>query len=441
LYQGLLNNFKNGHLTIIIKGKYIFHKNLAKYFNSKNFTMKTKTILITLIAMLALTTLVFQSCEKEEEQKPNLPDVSIVDISQETDWDYCVVGKSDYFYVKANNNNIPEAVLFHSKEANKDYSIFFDGSGQLDKVVVDNYIFIFRNFNGSKVDIGVIYPNSDIELLREVETNYNWDNIGLKDATSTQAWSDLIRVASRSVAGVPCALAVALTIGSGGIAAPIAAWECGNFLLGLTVDVMENDFDVHNGFTDFVDTYGDASSGFACSSGDPVACAFSAASMALSEIADHVAEIENRSEEVNSTTAALEHGYGDVQITLTWTNTADLDLHVFDPNNEEIFWNHTHSASNGVLDVDDIDGYGPENIYWPQGEAPNGEYKVYVHHYPWPDQPSNSNYSVLITAFGETKSFSGSISFDQTIHIVDFNQNGFKNNKVTNALSITKIKK
>ena len=403
--------------------------------------MKTKTILITLIAILAVTALIFQSCKKEEEQKPNLPDVSIVDISQESDWDYWVVGKSDYFYVKANSNNNPEAVLFHSKEANKDYSIFINGSGQLDKVVVDDYIFIFRNFNGSKVDIGIIYPNGEIELLREIETNYNWDNLTYKDLANTEAWSDVIRAASRIAAGVPCALSAATAVASGGIATPIALWTCGNFLLGLTVDVMENDFDVHNGFTNFVDAYGAVSTGASCHSGDVLSCATGTASTALSELASSVAEIENMSEEVNSTTAALEHGYGDVQITLTWSNTADLDLHVFDPNNEEIFWNHPYSASNGVLDVDDIDGFGPENIYWAQGEAPNGEYKVYVHHYPWTDQPSNSNYSVLITAFGETKSFSGSISYDQTIHIVDFNHNGFKNNKATNELSITKVKK
>ena len=400
-----------------------------------------KFYLLTLVLMIFS---LYTGCKKDNgnEKKPDPPDLSVINISQESEWDYMVLGKSDYYFVKAKNSSSPEAVLFHSSEANKDYSIFID-NGKIDKVVVDDYIFLFRNFNGNKVDLGVVFPNGEVKVFRELETDYDWDAQQCIGGKSTEAWSDVIRGASRVAAGVPCALSVAAAIGSSGIATPVALWTCGNFLLGLTADVMQNDFEVHNGFTDFTNQYGLASTAVSCSSGDPVGCLSDLSSGALSEWADHQEEIENRQDDIQILEGALEYGYGDVQITLTWDNTADLDLHVFDPNDEEIYWNHPYSNSGGDLDVDDIDGYGPENIYWPENEAPNGNYGVYVHHYVWDNSgyPTTSNYTVLINAFGNIEKFTGTISLDETVHITDFNHNGFKTEVQKNTFSITKSKK
>jgi hypothetical protein len=74
---------------------------------------------------------------------------------------------------------------------------------------------------------------------------------------------------------------------------------------------------------------------------------------------------------------------GEVRITLTWDNATDVDLHVTDPFGEEIFTGlvfggNPSSASGGQLDVDDTDGFGPENIFWPENGAPTGQYKVEV---------------------------------------------------------------
>lgn len=78
------------------------------------------------------------------------------------------------------------------------------------------------------------------------------------------------------------------------------------------------------------------------------------------------------------TTGEVTPSTGAVHITLTWDNATDVDLHVIDPYGEEIYYAHRNSASGGELDVDDIDGYGPENIFWPEGGAPNGLYTVAV---------------------------------------------------------------
>ena len=86
-------------------------------------------------------------------------------------------------------------------------------------------------------------------------------------------------------------------------------------------------------------------------------------------------------------------GMGDVYVTLRWENTSDLDLYVKDPNGELIYYNHKTSASGGKLDVDDRDGYGPENIYWATGTAPSGTYTVYVEYWSGP-LPANYNVNI-----------------------------------------------
>ncbi len=78
-------------------------------------------------------------------------------------------------------------------------------------------------------------------------------------------------------------------------------------------------------------------------------------------------------------------GTGDVQVTLRWSGTADLDLAVTDPTGARISYEATSSPSGGQLDVDangSCAGDPPvENVFWPPGQAPLGEYLLEVHYY------------------------------------------------------------
>ena len=78
------------------------------------------------------------------------------------------------------------------------------------------------------------------------------------------------------------------------------------------------------------------------------------------------------------TTAPL--GTGDVQVTLQWAGGVDLDLHVIDPEGSEISFSSRSSPSGGQLDQDALSDCSGcvENIFWPPGGAPSGEYQVFV---------------------------------------------------------------
>lgn len=89
--------------------------------------------------------------------------------------------------------------------------------------------------------------------------------------------------------------------------------------------------------------------------------------------------------DTTTTTEQIDLGTGDVQVTLEWASSADLDLAVTDPTGETIsFSNPGPSATGGSLDVDQgspcgSDGdSGVENIFWPPGGAPAGAYVVTV---------------------------------------------------------------
>jgi hypothetical protein len=120
------------------------------------------------------------------------------------------------------------------------------------------------------------------------------------------------------------------------------------------------------------------------------------------------------SDPVTVTTRAVSVGSGTLQASLTWNTTADLDLWVEEPDGTTIaYYNSVSSTTGGQLDVDDVDGYGPENIFYEE-TPPAGTYTVKVDHF---SGASPTNYTVTITNNGSTQSYSGSISSNQTATI------------------------
>ena len=95
---------------------------------------------------------------------------------------------------------------------------------------------------------------------------------------------------------------------------------------------------------------------------------------------------------------------GDLLVSLTWdTDDTDLDLFVIEPSGFVVYPGDDEGPT-AELDVDDTDGYGPENIYVPPGEAAAGVYKVYVGYYDAPGDPGDvvTNATIHITTFDNT---------------------------------------
>ena len=129
-------------------------------------------------------------------------------------------------------------------------------------------------------------------------------------------------------------------------------------------------------------------------------------------------------------------GSGDIQVSLSWDTATDVDLHLVDPSNEEIYYKNKTAASGGVLDLDSnaectIDNINNENITWAKGSAPKGKFIVRVDYYEACGN-KDANYTVTVTVCGETSTYTGSFKASQAdtggkgsgVKVADFEYKG-----------------
>ncbi|WP_200974398.1 YfaP family protein [Echinicola sp. 20G] len=122
----------------------------------------------------------------------------------------------------------------------------------------------------------------------------------------------------------------------------------------------------------------------------------------------------------------LSDSNGVIQIGLSWNTESDIDLHVTDPNGEIIYFENPSSASGGYLDRDDVDGFGPENIYWTK-DILDGNYSISLVYYdPTEDAPITDCVVKVINGLGVEKSFRLSLGYfdHQKVHVANFHRQG-----------------
>lgn len=115
---------------------------------------------------------------------------------------------------------------------------------------------------------------------------------------------------------------------------------------------------------------------------------------------------------------------GQVQISLAWDDYNDLDLHLFCPSGERIYFNNKRSECGGELDVDmnvrPISNTPVENVVW-KGDAPLGTYKVGVHFYKHHRKRRTKRvcrYRLRVITHGQTKEYLGKIKYGQAMQMV-----------------------
>ena len=105
-------------------------------------------------------------------------------------------------------------------------------------------------------------------------------------------------------------------------------------------------------------------------------------------------------------------GIGDVKVTLSFDRLHDLDLHVIEPSGDQIFYQRPGSTTGGQLDLDSgancqPSAYNSENVFWPPGGAPPGEYRVSVQNYQQ-CSPGEIKFTVRIAYDDVVRTYDGS---------------------------------
>ena len=115
---------------------------------------------------------------------------------------------------------------------------------------------------------------------------------------------------------------------------------------------------------------------------------------------------------------------GAVQVSLAWDDYNDLDLHLFCPSGERIYFNNKDSECGGELDVDmnvkPVSDNAVENVVW-QNNPPKGTYKVGVHFYKYHRKRGTkrrTKYRLRVSIFGKIQEYSGMIKYGSAIQMV-----------------------
>lgn len=121
-------------------------------------------------------------------------------------------------------------------------------------------------------------------------------------------------------------------------------------------------------------------------------------------------------------------GTGDVQVTLRWSNTADLDLFVTGPDGDQVYYGSRQSSSGGQLDHDanypcaDATNSPVENVFWPVGGAPTGEYVVEVRYYSECYGEGWTRFTVDVLVDGAREIFEGDLAPGEAVTIARFSR-------------------
>ena len=118
----------------------------------------------------------------------------------------------------------------------------------------------------------------------------------------------------------------------------------------------------------------------------------------------------------------------DVQVSLMWNNYNDLDLHIVCPSGERIHGGNKVSKCGGELDVDAnirAESRKPvENVFWPEGTAPAGQFQVYVHYYKKHKKRRSKDptkFQVIASSEGVIKEYSAQLTAgDPIMHVCSF---------------------
>jgi hypothetical protein len=77
---------------------------------------------------------------------------------------------------------------------------------------------------------------------------------------------------------------------------------------------------------------------------------------------------------------------GNIQVTVAWNSSSDVDLHVYDPSGQEVYYGNRQIPSGGHLDHDanaacSVAPPTVENVYWDNPNPPRGTYRAEVRAY------------------------------------------------------------
>jgi len=376
------------------------------------YSIVKRTVLIGLLPIMIITTScgLLEGDDDEEPQAELFNGTAFSTTGNTLIPSVAVHSSGQAMSIISETNGVQPTGAIFSDTNGRSLVVYTDQNGFPKRVTSNNSIYIFDSYELNNVDVGVINPAGEISILRNLEFDsspYQNLSTSITEVGSVSAWKF-------AAVALNTAATVTSLAGSDSFMGTVRNSSMMGTCLGITKSDQQK-------ITESASKLTDVAGAFGCS-GDANACSGTMASLNTTLFNTSKGEMESKSDAISVTEGALDTGFGDVQVTLTWDTATDQDLWVTDPEGELIYWGNPNSETGGELDRDDIEGYGPENVFWESGTAPIGEYKVEVNYY---DGSPVTNYTVLIQAFRRVRTFTGQISSEETKLITTFSESGF----------------
>lgn len=380
--------------------------------------MKNRNVLLT-IAFLALGILItsLPGCKKDSDSAEKA-EFAVLDVSAESLWNYMAVAQNGSNMMVKASGGVVQEVFYKPTASQAGYSIMMNASGRPEKVVINNNIVLLNNFVSNKVDAAVVLPDGTIKVMREVESGFDISTLNSITITGNDDWQNMMKFVGQATSMTAGTLVKVSATGTG-VMIPAESIGFGAQVLTKAGSVgLEGDktkLSMLNASSVEILT-----SVAGCSTVD-MNCILNSTTEATTITQASVAFIASKEEIVNTAEGVLIGGHGDIQVNLTWSTEGDVDLWVTDPNGEKVYWNSPTSSSGGYLDVDNTEGFGPENIFWEADKAINGTYKVEVDYFGGSVQ---TTYSVLIILDGVVQNggqpYTGQLNPEETVVVTEF---------------------
>ena len=292
----------------------------------------------------------------------------------------------------------------------------------------DNTLFIFSYKAGNTLmDVAVVQSGGQVGYVRDIALDLPTRILGRSSSGPMEALQAGLFAVGTALGSVACITAGGgLVISTAGLAIPAAIAACGGLVVSVAGFINSNS-DANNETIAQLDNANNVftilQGVIGCPTGNVGNCLagiVTSTGLILSEINGIWTQIGN--DNIALAEGALNSGFGIIKVTLTWNTTSDIDLWVTDPTGFRIYFAAPNSPSGGFLDVDDTNGFGPENIFW-QNEAPTGQYLVQVHYFS-DNGDGATNYNVQVEVLGDVEIFNGTLgSVNEVDDVLTFNLN------------------
>jgi len=199
-------------------------------------SMKMTPIKFTVFLIPLSFLLMLADCKKEQV----MIDYYVVDISQNTDWDYWAVAKDgSNFFVKRENNK-PALVYLQPDKTQEGFTIFFDELGLPAKAVIQGSIVLYSNFRDGLIDAAINNSGSEISIVRDIAVNIDLTLYGLKGANTEMTLLEFLKLTDMSIGVATCVASIILPPGLNAI----AIIGCGATILDLISEALPEDFEI-----------------------------------------------------------------------------------------------------------------------------------------------------------------------------------------------------